>query len=126
MDSGQLPDVRARQYGPALEGMYRFVVWLTPVLDTLPRSQKFLLGDRMQTTALDVLEHLIEATFTRQRAKTLEQANLGLEKLRFFSRMAFDLHYIDLKRYEHLARTLDELGRLIGGWKKAHHAAQGD
>ncbi len=28
--------------------MYRFVVWLIPTLDKLPRSQKFLLGDRMR------------------------------------------------------------------------------
>jgi hypothetical protein len=33
----------------------------------VPRSQKFLLGDRIQATALDVLEALIEATYIRDR-----------------------------------------------------------
>ena len=28
--------------------MYRFVVWLIPTLDKLPRSQKCLLGDRIK------------------------------------------------------------------------------
>lgn len=58
---------RARSTGAALEAHYRFVVWLVPTLERFPRSQKFLLGDRIQHTALDVLERLIEATYTRRR-----------------------------------------------------------
>lgn len=42
----------ARKSGPALEAMYRFVVWLIPTLDKLPRSQKFLLGDRIKRRAV--------------------------------------------------------------------------
>jgi hypothetical protein len=42
--------------------MYRFSVWLVPTVEKFQRSQKFLLGDRMQSTALDVLDRLIEAT----------------------------------------------------------------
>lgn len=30
---------------------------------------------------------------------------------------------IDRRRYEHAARSLDEIGRLIGGWSKAHDVA---
>ena len=52
----------ARQGGPALEAMYRFLLWLIPAVEKFPRSQKFLLGDRIQNAALDVLERLIEAT----------------------------------------------------------------
>ena len=43
--------------------MYRFVLWLVPTVERFPRSQRFLLGDRLQATALDVLERLIEATY---------------------------------------------------------------
>ena len=52
----------ARTTGPALETAYRFTLWLIPTVEKFPRSQKFLLGDRIQTTALDLLERLIEAT----------------------------------------------------------------
>ena len=47
------PD-RARSTGAALEAHYRFVLWLVPTVERFPRSQKFLLGDRIQATALDV------------------------------------------------------------------------
>ena len=43
--------------------------------------------DRIQTTALDVLESLIEATYTRERKDHLRSPNLGIEKLRFFFRI---------------------------------------
>ena len=74
-----------RQGGPALEAMYRFMLWLIPAVEKFPRTQKFLLGDRIQNAALDVLERMIEATYTRQRDALLGQANTSIEKLRFFA-----------------------------------------
>lgn len=114
----------ARTTGPALEAHYRFLLWLVPAVERFPRSQKFLLGDRMQRTALDVLESLIEATYTRQRGHHLVRANLGIEKLRVLCRLAHDLHHLDRRRYEHAARCLDETGRKIGAWSKTHRAKE--
>ena len=115
----------ARRTGPALEAIYGFALWLVPTVEKFPRRQKFLLGDRMQATALDVLERLVEATYTRDRRGHLNAASLGIEKLRLLFRPAKDLDHLDQRRYEHAARSLDETGRLISGWRKAHEAAQG-
>jgi hypothetical protein len=115
---------QARTTGPAVEAMYRFLLWLVPAVEKFPRAQKFLLGDRIQATALDALERLIEVTYSRTRRPLLAQANLGVEELRFLFRLAYDLQHLDLRRYEFAARALDEIGRLIGGWKKADDAAQ--
>lgn len=112
----------ARRTGPAVEAHQQFILWLVPTIEKFPRSQKFLLGDRIQTTALDVLEALIEATYTRERRAHLARANLGLEKLRVFFRLATELKHIDVRRYEHAARSIDQVGRLVGGWARAHTA----
>ena len=114
----------ARTTGAALESHYRFILWLVPVVDRFPRTRKFLLGDRLQSAALDVLERLIEATYTKRRAGHLASANLGLEKLRFLVRLARDLRCLDHRRYEFAARSIDDTGRRIGAWRKAHHARQ--
>jgi hypothetical protein len=108
-----------RAYGPALERAYLFQLWLIPTVDKFPRAQRFLLGDRMQTLSLDVLEGLVEATYTRDCKPHLARVNLLLEKLRFLFRLAKDLRHLDLRRYEHAAREIDEIGRLVGGWLKA-------
>lgn len=116
----------ARRTGPAVEAHFQFLAWLVPTIEKFPRSQKFTLGDRIETTALDVLEALIEATYTRDRRAHLVRANLGLEKLRVLFRLATELRYLDLARYEHAARALDDIGRLVGGWAKAHAAHDGN
>ena len=104
--------------GPTLESHLRFLLWMIPTEERFPRSQKFLLGDRIQATALDVLERLIEATYTKRRGGPLADADLGIEKLGFLGRLAHDLRYLDHRRYEHAARSVDETGRLVGGWQK--------
>ena len=105
--------------------MYRFVLSLVPTVEKFPRQQKFLRGDRLQAAALDVLECLVEATYTRDRHRHLAAANLGIEKLRFLCRLPKDLGHLDERRYEHAARSLDETGRLVAGWRKADDAAKG-
>jgi hypothetical protein len=113
----------ARRTGAALEAHYQFLAWLVPTIEKFPKSQKFTLGDRIQGVALDVLEALIEATYTKDRTPNLRRANLGIEKLRFLLRLAADLRVLDRKRYEQAARSLEQTGRLIGGWMKANNAA---
>ncbi len=117
---------RSRSTGPALEKWYQFLRWLVPTVEKIPKAQKFTLGDRIQTSALDVLERLIEATYSRQAAHLLVAANLGLEKLRFLFRLASDLQLLDLRRYEFAARAIDEVGRLVGGWMKAQGAPRAE
>ena len=113
----------SKRTGAAIEAHYQFLVWLMLTIEKFPRSHKFTIGDRIEITALDVLEALIEATYTKDRLQHLQQANLGIEKLRFLLRLAGDLKLLDRRRYEHAARALDETGRLIGGWTKAQRAA---
>ena len=95
-----------------------YVTWLVPTLDNFPRSQKFLLGDRLQTLALDVIESLIDATYTKAPHATLKRVNLLLEKQRVLVRVAYNLRYLDVRRYEFAGRKLDEIGQSVGGWLK--------
>lgn len=39
-------------------------------------------------------------------------------------RLATDLKFLDLRRYEHAARAIDEIGRLVGGWQRLSRAAE--
>ena len=116
---------RSRETGTALESHYRFILWLIPTVERFPRAQKFLLGDRIQNTAIDVLEALIEATYTKQRNPPLVRANLGIEKLRFLLRIAHDLKLLDSRRHRHAVRCLDTTGRLVGAWRKIHRHHEG-
>lgn len=112
----------ARRGSAALEKHYRFVLWLVPTVEKFPRAQKFTLGDRIQAAALDVLDGLTEANYSRDCAPALTLVNLRLERLRLLFRLSHDLRLVDPRRYEFAARAIDEIGRLVGGWLKASRA----
>jgi hypothetical protein len=107
-----------RHTGPALEAAYRFSLWVVPCVDGFPRSRKFTLGARIETASLDLIRILVAATYARARRGLLDEANLQVDQLRLLLRLAKDLRAIDMRRYEFAARSLDEIGRMIGGWRK--------
>jgi hypothetical protein len=67
----------SKRTGAAVEAHYQFLAWLAQAIETFPKTHKFTLGDRIVITALDVLEVLIDATYTRERTQHLRRANLG-------------------------------------------------
>ena len=48
----------------------------------------------------------------------LYEANLLVEKQRHLLRLCFELRYFNVNKYELLAKHLQEIGRMIGGWIK--------
>ncbi len=104
-----------------IDKAYQLLKSLIPFLNKLPRSQKFVYGDRIQNFASDLLEVLLEAFYAAptQKKELLAKANLILEKMRFFMRIGYDLGYFsNLQRNEFIVR-IDEIGRMIGGWIKS-------
>ena len=61
---------------------------------------------------------IIQARKKYYKKTTLQDADVRLEMLRMLNDLSYDLHYIDIKRYELIARQLNEIGRLLGGWIK--------
>jgi hypothetical protein len=103
----------------AITRAYELVRTLSARVDGFPRARRFVLGDRLLGTAYTVLELLIEARYRRERRGLLERANIELEKLRFQLRLAHDDRALSTGQYEACARQLDEVGRLVGGWRRS-------
>jgi len=97
---------------------YQLVRWLAQRVEKYPRALRFTVGDRTLSLALDILEHLLEAAYTRSKGEPLRLANLGLEKLRFMVRLAKDEQCLSLKQYEFASQEIARIGRQIGGWRK--------
>ena len=108
-----------RPQSPLFVKTYDFLLWLIPVTLKFPKSQRFLLAERLSTMALDFYDLILEAVMAPEaQAEKLDAADLLLAKIRLYVRLSHDLGCINLGRYEHAAGRLDELGRLIGGWKR--------
>ena len=102
----------------AVTKLYDLILWLVPKLEKFPRSQKFLIGDRVESLMLDILEKLIEASYSHQKAHLLHEANLKLEVLRYLIRLSKDLRLINMKAYELVSGKINDVGISVGGWLK--------
>ncbi len=107
----------------AVPKLYDVIMWLMSRVEKFPRSQKFTLGDRIVNLALDTLELLIEATYTRNRLTLLRKVNVQLEKLRFLIRLSHDFKLISTRQYTYISGEIDEVGKLVGGWIKSQSTA---
>jgi four helix bundle protein len=97
---------------------YDVTSWLLQQVNTFPRAYRFVLGDRIASTALDILEGLVEASHRRDKRAVLDTVNLKLESLRYLIRMSKDLQVLSLCKYEYVAREINEVGAMLGGWLK--------
>jgi len=89
----------------------------------LPKAQRFTFAQRIENLALDILELLAAAQWAgkSKRAK-LRDADERLLRLRVLLRLCHSQRYLDPRAYEHLARALDETGRMLGAWLRQQDA----
>ena len=100
----------------AVPKLYDVIMWLMGRVEKFPRAQKFTLGDRIVTLSLDILDVLIEATYTRKRLPLLQKANVQSEKLRYLIRLCHDFKLLSAKQYAYISKEINEVGKLVGGW----------
>ncbi len=93
-----------------------FIKWFLPKLEKFPRNYKFLFGDRLVQIQLDLLEHLIEAYYRKEKLPYLRAANIELEKLRHLLQICTEMRFLSLDQFEYASRSLNQIGSMVGGW----------
>ena len=83
---------------PLFVKWYKTVDWILDAGEKFPKSISFALTGRIYAVAIDVLEHIIEAIYTKERAYILQKVNLYIEKLRVLFRLSFERRYISERR----------------------------
>ncbi|HSF80716.1 MAG TPA: diversity-generating retroelement protein Avd [Anaerolineales bacterium] len=105
---------------PLFVRTYELVLWLLPQTQNFPRAYRFSMAERLQRLVLDFQDSLVGAGKSRgeERRHWLARADLQIAQLRVLVRLARDMHLLTISRYEHAARMLVEVGRLLGAWIK--------
>ena len=106
---------------PVNQKIYDLMVWLTNHLDHFPRARRHTLGKRIEETVYDLLEQCIEARFSRDKTikiGCLRQANIKLETLRYFIRLAHQQKLMSGKQYQFVSTNINDIGVALGGWFK--------
>ena len=101
---------------PVFVAWLDFLQWLFPTTVRLPRHIRFTFVNRIDNLALDVVEDLVEARYSRDSHTILARANLRLEKLRVLLRLCHALGDLPHACCEHAMRCVNDVGRMLGGW----------
>lgn len=99
---------------------YDFISWLLPLAEKFPRSQRFVITQRLQGAALNFQESIIEANSLRgmSRAEKLLEADAELRKVRLYLRLCEKWKWVNPGQYRHVSGMVSEIGKLLGGWRK--------
>ena len=104
---------------PIFTRTYDLLRWLIPATLKLPRQHRFVLAEVIQRTAFRFQEEILEAGHGDRPLAELARADVTLAKLKLYFRLCHDLDLFSHGQYEQVARMADEIGRLLGGWRKS-------
>lgn len=103
---------------PIFVKTYAFLRWLLPLTANFPKHQRAGLARRLEDSALNFYEALLQAGKNKSDPRWLRAADVELDKVRFYLRLSRDLETLSMGQYAHAAEMVVELGKLLGGWLK--------
>ena len=108
------------QESPLYVRTYDLLLWLIPQSQKFPREYRFTVSEHIQELLIAFQDNLISAGKKKgeARKKSLQDADIQLEQLRFWIRFARDKELLKLRQYEHVIKMVNEVGRLLGAWLK--------
>lgn len=101
-----------------IQKTYDLIIWYVPIINRLPKTHKYTIGDRMINSLYDFLETLIIAKYASEKLNLLESLNPKLDIIRYQTRILLDFQLINNKRYEYISQLINEIGKELGGWIK--------
>lgn len=112
----------ARDRAPVYVGAHDLAVWLVERAES-DRSSRAIYAD-LAEHATELCAALVEALMAPAgRRAALARADAELIQLRVRSRIARDAGRIDARRARFVGDAVDELGRMVGGWRRAESRA---
>ncbi|MDP1688725.1 MAG: four helix bundle protein [bacterium] len=87
-------------------------------LPHFPKTARYTLGNKIDTFFVDVAEYIFTASNLSKEHKLpyLEKAARKLDLLKFFLQISWEIKTLDNKKYIILSQSLQEIGRMLGGW----------
>ncbi|MCB1808737.1 MAG: diversity-generating retroelement protein Avd [Candidatus Competibacteraceae bacterium] len=104
-------------HSPLFVKTYDLLNWLIPHTLKFPREQRAVLARRLQDAAFGLHYELVSAARS-DSLHALVQADIQLTLLRTYLRLAKEWRLLSIRQYEHASHRVDEIGRLLGAWRK--------
>ena len=101
--------------------IYEFYKLFHKSLILFSKTEKYLLGYKIENVVLKILEIVLSAVYVPkyEKNKILKTASNKIDFLKYLIRIAYDIKSINLKRYILLQENIVEIGKMLGGWIKS-------
>lgn len=97
-----------------IQKTYDLIIWYVPIINRLPKTHKFQIGDRLVNNLYNFIELLIIAKYASKKLNILESLNPKLDIVRYQTRIILDFQIINNKRYEYISQIITEIGKELG------------
>lgn len=86
----------------------------------IPKGIRYSLGDKIDRSFVETLEIIYTASYLDRNRKLvyLEKAIGKFDTLKFLLQVLWEIRKINNDKYVILSEQLNEVGRMLGGWKK--------
>jgi four helix bundle protein len=84
-----------------------------------PKHETHVLGAEIRQSMLQMQRLIITAMKRYHKKTTLTDLDIELAVLKRRVRLAKDLRYVDIKRYQLWIVQIVEIGKMLGGWIKS-------
>ena len=88
--------------------------------NSFPKVYRYTLGEKIENYFLSLLENIFISIYLppEQKILKLTTAISKLDGVKFFLQIAWENKCVPTEKYLTLSTQLDEVGRMLGGWKK--------
>jgi len=96
-----------------------YSVWFKFLAD-FPKIYRYNLGGKIEEFFLSVLENIFATSYLsgERKCAQLSLAIVKLDRLKFFLQLAWENKCLSNNRYADLSERLNEIGRMLGGWRR--------
>jgi len=86
----------------------------------LPKSVRYTLGQKIDHLFIETVSNIYEASNSPLERKNdfLKSASSKLNLLKFFLQLCWEIKAININKYLHFSKNLEEIGKMLGGWQK--------
>lgn len=106
---------------PLFQAVYRLYVAWHVRCETIPKKDRFTIGQKTESLLLEVLTLVVTAYHTKEpslKKEVLFKANTSLECAKITIRLAKDVKALEQRWYVDYEGRLQEIGKMMGGWMR--------
>ena len=113
-------------HGPRiLQKIESLLLELQPLLSQYPKTQRYALGEKTETSLLEGIRSIYGATYSKEdRLSCLKFARVELQIVGMFLRIARRRGFLSEGAYENISLNLVEVGKMTSGWIKSTEQSQ--